>query len=150
MKQKIKHWLKRYLPAEIVGTITAIMGASGANFFSDNLIFIAYVGSFSEALGFYVTVFIQNILTEIKRNRITGTRFSFSDFWIICSNIIFEFGPAGLVDGLLLRPFFLYFFPILIKNFTIGVLVGKIVGDFAFYILVIISYEIAIKHKNKN
>ena len=141
VKHKLKEWLKRYLPAEIVGTITAVGTASIARFFSENYIFIAYAGSIGESIGFYSTILIQNILISAKKHTINNEQFSFTDFSKIIAGIILEFGPAGLIDGLLLRPLFMYLFPIYLNNFTLGILVGKIVGDFTFYILVILSYE---------
>lgn len=148
IKHKIKEWIKRYLPAEIVGTITAIGSASIAHIFYENLIFIAYAGSLGEAIGFYSTIFIQNIIAIGKKNKIENKQFQLSDLPKIIAYIILEFGPAGIIDGLLLRPFFMYLFPILMKNFTLGILIGKITGDFTFYILVILSYEIKKKHAN--
>ena len=142
-KRKIKEWLKRYLPAEIIGTVTAVTAACITHLFSDNLIFIAYAGSLGEGIGFYSTVFIQHILLVVKKNK---KIVSFSGFSKIAAHIIIEFGPAGLIDGLLLRPFFLYLFPILIQNFTLGILVGKIAGDVTFYMLVILSYELHKRH----
>lgn len=146
-KKKIKEWLKRYLPAEIIGTITAVAAASITHFFSDNLIFVAYAGSLGEGIGFYFTVFIQHIILITKGRRNENKAVSFSDLSKITAHILLEFGPAGLIDGLLLRPFFLYLFPILFQNFTLGILVGKIAGDVTFYMLVILSYEIHKRHR---
>ncbi|HXB39167.1 MAG TPA: hypothetical protein VNZ49_01415 [Bacteroidia bacterium] len=142
IKRKVKGWLKRYLPPEIVGTITAVSAAGLIHIFTENLIFIAYAGSFGEAIGFYSTIFIQNILIVSKKNKVEKKIFSFADITGIIATIVLEFGPAGLIDGLLLRPFFMFIFPILLKNFTLGVLIGKFTGDLTFYILVILSYEI--------
>jgi len=142
VKRKIKEWLKRYLPAEIIGTITAVTVASVTHLFSTNLVIIAYAGSLGEAIGFYSTVFTQHLFIVKKENRFTGKSFFFSDFTKITANIVLEFGPAGLLDCLILRPFFMYLFPGVLKNFTLGILVGKLVGDLTFYLLVILSYEI--------
>lgn len=142
VKRKLKEWLKRYLPAEIVGTITALVAASIFHFFTSNLVFIAYAGSIGEAIGFYATVFIQQLLQTNKVNKAIGKLFSFSDFMKISGAIAVEFGIAGLVDDLTLRPFFMYLFPILLNNFTLGIVLGKLVGDISFYMLVILSYEL--------
>ena len=146
-KKKIKEWLKRYLPAEIIGTVTAVAAACITHLFSDNLIFIAYAGSLGEGIGFYSTVFIQHVVLFSKGRRRENKTVSFSDLSKITGHIVLEFGPAGLIDGLLLRPFFLYLLPILMQNFTLGILVGKIAGDVTFYILVILSYEIHKRNK---
>lgn len=142
VKRKVKEWLKRYLPAEIVGTITALVAASLTHFFYSNLIVVAYVGSLGEAIGFYSTVFTQGVIAITKKNNALNKVFSVSDFTKMIGTVILEFGPAGILDGLVLRPFFMYIFPSILKNFTVGILVGKLAGDVTFYLLVIISYEI--------
>lgn len=150
VKHKLKEWLKRYLPGEIVGTITALAAAMIARAYSENYIFIAYIGSIGEAVGFYSTVFIQNIINAYKNCEAENRKFSFSDFRKITTGIALEFGPAGIIDDLLIRPFFMYVFPILLKNFTLGILVGKFAGDIAFYILTILSYELINRYKKRN
>jgi|ERR1017187_9780576 hypothetical protein len=146
IKHKLREWSKRYLPAEIIGTLTAVGAASIAHAFSDNLVLIAYTGSIGEAIGFYSTVLIQNIIIVVNKNR--NTQFSFAHLTKIIAHLLMEFGPAGIIDGLVLRPFFMYLFPILLKNFTFGILIGKIAGDFTFYLLVITSYELKKKLKS--
>ena len=142
IKRKVKEWLKRYLPAEIVGTVSAVSAAGLMHFYSENLVFIAYAGSFGEAIGFYSTVFFQHVAILVRKNKLLVKTVSFTDIMGIMATIVLEFGPAGLIDGLLLRPFFMFIFPVLLKNFTFGILMGKFAGDLTFYILVILSYEI--------
>jgi len=40
----------------------------------------------------------------------------------------------------------MYIFPILIQNYSIGIIVGKIVADVVFYIPTIIAYELRKKY----
>jgi len=141
IQQKIKEFSKRYLPAEIVGTLTAIGTASIAHIFSDNPVFIAYIATLGEAVGFFSTIFIQHFITYSKKHKIKSKQFSLSNISIIISHVLLEFGPAEILDSLLLRPFFMYLFPLLVKNFALGILLGKIAGDITFYLLVILSYE---------
>jgi hypothetical protein len=147
IRQKLKEWLNRYLPPEIIGTFTAIGAAALTHAVSENYILIAYSGSIGESIGFYTTILIQNFIIVNKKHTTENKIFSFSEFILIFKNIVLEFGPAGLIDGLLLRPFFMYLFPVFLKNFTLGIFVGKIAGDITFYILVILSYEIRGKRK---
>lgn len=145
-----KKWLLKFLPAEIIGTITAVGSASVTHVFSDNLILVAYAGSLGEAIGFYATILIQNVLSYKKKNDIDFSSLKIKDFSRIISKLVLEFGPAGIIDGLVLRPFFMYAFPILIGNFTLGLFIGKIVGDITFYLLVIITTEIKEKLHKRN
>ncbi|OYU94581.1 MAG: hypothetical protein CFE21_14990 [Bacteroidetes bacterium B1(2017)] len=142
VKRKLKEWLKRYLPAEIVGTITALAAASITHYFTYNLILIAYAASLAEAIGFYSTVFIQQLMHVINVNKTKNILLTFKDLSKIIRNILLEFGVAGLLDDLTLRPFFMYVFPILLNNFALGILVGKLVGDLSFYCIAILSYEL--------
>jgi hypothetical protein len=141
-RKKGAEWLKRYLPAEIIATITAIGAASIIHLFSNNHILIAYTGSLAEAIGFYSTIAIQNILVVVNKNKSENKRFSFSDSVKIVVDMLLEFGVAGMIDGLLLRPLFMYLFTLYLSSFTLGILLGKIAGDITFYMLVISSYEI--------
>jgi hypothetical protein len=69
---------------------------------------------------------------------------------VIVAKILLEFGPAGLIDDFIVRPFFMFWLPILLNNFTLGIIAGKIVGDVSFYFLVILSYELIKNRNTKN
>jgi hypothetical protein len=149
IKSKFKEWIKRYLPAEIVGTATAIGAATIGHIFYSNLIIVAYIAAVGEAIGFYSTVFIRSLLIENKKHGNEKSIFSFSNFFKIIIETVIEFGPAGILDGFFLRPFFMYLFSTLLTNFSLGILVGKIAGDFTFYVVVICSYELTKRIKTK-
>lgn len=138
---KIKEFSKRYLPAEIVGTLTAIGAATISHIYSDNAVFIAYVATLGEAVGFFSTILLQHFIALSKKRKTENKQFSLPDIPIIISHVLLEFGPAEILDSLVLRPFFMYLFPLLMRNFTMGILMGKIAGDITFYMLVILSYE---------
>jgi hypothetical protein len=146
-KTKIREWLRRYIPAEIIGTITAVGAAGVSQMIWGNPVLSAYAGSFGEELGFYSTMLIQNMATVRQKNRAESKNHSFADFSQVSRGMMLEFGPAGIIDGLLLRPLFMYIFPLLMNNFALGIFVGKIAGDIAFYSLVILSYETKKKQK---
>jgi hypothetical protein len=148
-KQKPKEWLRRYLPAEIAGTISALLVAFLAKYGGYHAIIIAFAGSLGEAIGFYSTVFIKQILITRKEVHVSKKKhLGFQNYLLIIATILLEFGPAGLIDDFIIRPFFMYWFPILLNNFTVGIIAGKIAGDVCFYFLVIMSYEL-IKKKKK-
>jgi len=142
IKTKLKEWLKRYLPPEIIGTVTALLSASLAHHYSNNHIAIAYYGSLGEAIGFYSTVLFQHLFLLIQKNKAEYRKLTLPTFIHVAKNIVLEFGFAGIIDGLFLRPLLMYIFPLYLNNFTLGILLGKLVGDGTFYILVIVSYEI--------
>ncbi|MEO6904338.1 MAG: hypothetical protein ABI315_14460 [Bacteroidia bacterium] len=146
MIKKVKRWLKRYLLAEIIGTITAIGAASSVHYFLLNGFLSAYAGALGEFAGFYGTVFIQDYLLIKTGLKVEGKRVTYSNYFVLITNLILEFGPAGIIDGIIIRPFCMYLFPILLNDFKLGILIGKITADVFFYILIIISNKIRKKY----
>jgi len=56
------------------------------------------------------------------------------------AGLLAEFGPAGIIDTFLTRPFAMAIGAQLLGP-RLGLVVGKFVGDFLFYLPVIITYE---------
>jgi hypothetical protein len=144
IKIKAKKWLKRFLPAEFTGTITAVAASYIAHHVTRNLIVAAFAGSIGETLGFYTTIIIQDVRIEQRKLRSANKTFSFKAFAYILRNILFDFGFAEIIDSLFIRPFCMYIFPVWIKNYPIGILAGKIASDICFYVPVILAYELRI------
>jgi len=133
-KLKPIEWIKRYLPAEIAGTISALLSALIARGLGYHAIIIAYAGSIGESIGFYAAVFIQQIIVAQKARKQSNDGDSKVVLYgSIIAEILLEFGPAAVLDDLIVRPFFMYWFPILLNHFSIGILAGKIAGDICFY-----------------
>ena len=149
IKIKAKKWLKRFLSAEIIGTITAVAASYIAHYAAKNLIVAAYAGSIGETLGFYTTIIIQDVLIEQRKLKSVNKTLSFKIFIYILRNILFDFGFAEIIDSLFIRPFCMFIFPLWIKNYPIGILAGKIASDICFYVPVIISYELRIFFQRK-
>src|SRR4051794_11173872 len=142
IKIKAKEWLKRFLPAELTGTIAAVAASYITHYCTNNAIAAAYAGSIAETLGFYLTICTGEVLSKQRKLKAINKRLSFADFMHIVKNILFDFGVAEILDSLLLRPFFMYIFPRWLNNYTIGILAGKLASDICFYIPVILSYEV--------
>ena len=138
MKQKLREWLWRYLPAEIAGTITALASAFVAYQLFKNEVITAYAGAWGENIGYYSVIFLREFLKE------NGA--SFKNFVKIVRNVFVEFGVAELIDSFVLRPLFMFIFPQLLNNYPVGILVGKIAADITFYIPAILGYEVRKKY----
>ncbi len=146
MKKKLKEWFKRYLPAEISGTIGAILVAQVVFLITENRILSAYAGTIGEGISFYGTIFIREQINDLKKSKEKGKKHGIKEFSKTIRNLLVEFGPAEFLDSILIRPFFMYLFPVIIGNFAIGLFVGKIVADIVFYIPTIVMYELKKKH----
>ncbi len=132
MKRKISTWIKRYLPAEILAVIGALLGGLIINVLFRNSVLTALGATWGENIGYYGII----ILRDLKKQR---------HVFKVIRNLILEFGPAEYLDSFLIRPFMMYFFPRILNNLTLGLIAGKFAADFIFYIPTIISYEL----KNK-
>jgi hypothetical protein len=53
-----------------------------------------------------------------------------------------EFGYPALLDFFFIRPFCMYWMPILTGNYFMGIILGKITADSVFYGLAIVNYEL--------
>lgn len=139
---KWKAWFKRYLPLEITGTITALLGAFLASALLGNEIVIAYAGTWGENVGFYGYAGGREVREYLKRTAgKTGVGRTVHVFFKSIRNILLEFGPSETLDSFVLRPFFMYIFQVLFENLAVGVIVGKIAADIVFYCIAICSYE---------
>ncbi|MEI6806207.1 MAG: hypothetical protein WCK49_06850, partial [Myxococcaceae bacterium] len=129
MATTLLRWLKRYGPAEIF----AILGVYAGYFLSENFAHIiwisAYAGAMGENVGFYGVIVYQRL--KAKEN-----------LW----HVLAEFGPAEILDSLILRPLAL-FVGVETMGPMLGLLVGKLAGDVLFYIPVILTHELMRKFK---
>lgn len=138
MKDKVKRWLRRYLPGEIFGTIGALIGGLVINTMFHNLILTAIGATWSENIGYYGVIFYRDLLkARHKHKKITLMRVC-----KIIRNLILEFGPSEYFDSFLIRPLSMYLFPTILNNLSLGLIIGKFVADIIFYIPTIIAFEL--------
>lgn len=138
MMNKLKEWIKRYLPAEIFAIIGAIIGGVLAHILSENLFVTAISATAAENIGFYGQI----LYVDLRERKIKDEKITFLGSLKVLRNIILEFGVAEYIDSLLIRPAAMYYFPQLIDNIPVGILIGKLVADVTFYIPTVIAYEL--------
>ncbi len=119
-------WFKRYGPSEIAGTIFAVGGLHGARLLGLSEITSAYVGAMGENLGFYSVM----LMRELREHKLRDA----------LARMLVEFGPAEVLDTLLLRPLVMGLGAHWLGDLP-GALLGKLLGDVFFYIPVIATYE---------
>lgn len=146
MKQKLKAWLQRYLLAEITGTITALIAASIVQFCTHQFAVSAFAGTWGENFGYYGYILLFDIMKSRKQHRENYQKYGIFSFLKDIRNLILEFGIPEWLDSGLIRPFFMYTFPRILGNFTLGIIAGKIAADIVFYMGVITTYELRKKH----
>lgn len=146
MKHKLRDWTKRYFPAEIVGTITALLISTFTFILTGNYIVTAFAGAWGESLGYYGFISTRDILSSRRHHRSKNKKYGIRSFSRNIRNLFLEFGVSEIFDGIFVRPFFMYIFPLMLGNLQLGIFIGKIVSDVFFYIPTITAYELRKKH----
>jgi hypothetical protein len=106
-----------------------------------NRVAAAYAGTIGENIGYYGFIIARDLARSLRKHRAAGKALSRTT-----RNLLLEFGLSELLDSLLVRPFCMFAFPLLLKDYVIGIIAGKLAADVIFYIPTIIAYELHKKH----
>jgi hypothetical protein len=140
--RKTGEWTRRYLPAEIIATITAITGAFVGHRLTGSLAVAAICGTVGENIGYYGYF----VCTETARHYRGHSQHPPLRRVLLTAgktlrDMLVEFGPAEFFDSFFFRPLFMYLGPKFIPIFALGILAGKIAADLIFYTFAITGYE---------
>lgn len=143
---KRREWLRRYIPAEILGTGLALIGAWLVYIHTHSYVAAAASGWVGEGIGFYGYFTTIELLAGGRRFQQYNLA---KRIWLAVTsastNLLVEFVPAELLDNFIVRPFAMYKVPQFIHPYPLGFLAGKFSADLLFYALAIVGYE-ARKH----
>ena len=139
-RRGIVFWIVRYLPAEIVGTAAMVLAGLAVTIWTDAPGLIAIAALLGESIGFYAVLAItiyaeQSAVSSTWRGAVVRT------FMLLLA----EFGPAELLDTLLIRPAALTLGVWLLPDPVWGLLAGKVVADVIFYAVAAGSFTITAK-----
>ncbi|MBI2146419.1 hypothetical protein HYU22_03700 [Candidatus Woesearchaeota archaeon] len=138
---RVKEWLRRYGLAEVIGTAAAYACFFLGQELTDNDIIAAYAGTMGENLGFYGTMVVREVNAGVKKARVDGKSYGLVDALKTASKLAAEFGPAEVLDSLVVRPTTMGFGSRIFGK-ELGVGIGKAAADVSFYVPTIISYEL--------
>jgi hypothetical protein len=139
-KSNFKEWFDRYKYAEIAAT-SAALSSSQFSLIFDGLT-TAYFITFAEYFAFYGVILFMSYQKLVKANRTLDKKTTWNEVVILVRNLVLEFGYPALLDLFFIRPFCMYWMPILTENYFMGIILGKITADSVFYGLAIINYEL--------
>lgn len=141
-KSKTREWLRRYIPAEVLGTTGALIAAWVVYGHTHSYIAAAASGWVGEGIGFYGYFVTTELLQNHKRYSQYGfiKRISMA-VGAASTNLLVEFMPAEILDNFIIRPYLMYLVPQYIHPYPLGFLVGKFSADIIFYALAIMGYE---------
>ncbi len=139
-KSKFKEWFDRYKYAEIAATTSALASSQFSKIF-DGLT-TAYLITFAEYVAFYGVIVFMAYQQIVKVNRLLDKKTDIKEILLLIRNLLLEFGYPAILDLFFIRPFCMYWMPILTENYIVGILLGKITADSIFYGLAIVNYEL--------
>ena len=135
-------WTRRYLPLEILATVTALIGGMSAAIVTANAVVISYAGAWGENVGYYGYAFTR----EMRRLSAGSPDAPPMAFWSRVSTtirgLVWEFGLAELIDSFLARPFCMFAATALLGSLELGIVAGKLAADVLFYAIAIVFYEL--------
>ena len=139
---RLKEWVRRYLPCEIAGTTCEFGGAAIAYLSTGSFAAAAIVATIGASIGYYAAAYTAAVRTTYRDHlHLPRGRRALTANWLALRSIAIEFGPAEVIDSLLIRPLAFYLGPILFGSMVIGWIFAKLVADVGFYVLAIFSYE---------
>jgi hypothetical protein len=140
--KKLREWVRRYLPCEVAGTTCELGGAATAYAITDSAAVAAVVATIGASVGYYAAAYVAAVRTahraHLESNRMSG---ALTANGLALRSVAIEFGPAEVIDSLIIRPLAFYFGPILFGGMLAGWVFAKLVADVGFYVLAIFSYE---------
>jgi len=143
-KSNFKEWFNRYKYAELASTSAALTTSLFSKIYSG--LTTAYLITFAEYLAFYSVILFSSYKKLTQQNKLLNKKTYIKEVLSLTKNLILEFGYPAFLDFLVIRPFCMYWMPILCGNYFFGIILGKISADLCFYSFTIINYEL-IKRK---
>jgi hypothetical protein len=140
--RKLKSWIRRYGPSEVVGTVAAVGAAGAVAQATESTIAAAYAGTIAETVVFYGTLALRETVHDAHQAGAAGRAFGQKDVLLVLRNLVLEFGAAEALDTALFRPFCMGI-GIRLLGGSVGALAGKLIADLAFYGPVLTVYECA-------
>jgi hypothetical protein len=137
VRTKLTEWFWRYLPLEILGTVTALAGAGFASVFTASSVIIAFAGTWGENVGYYAYATGRDWKAHFAEEPVTT-----GGVLRLVRNMLVEFGFAEVMDSFVVRPACMYLGQELLGSMAWGVVAGKLAADAVFYGFVIFFYEL--------
>jgi hypothetical protein len=143
LRRKLTEWGRRYLLAEIAGTLAALAAAIGVHTATGSLASAALAASVSESIAYY-SVVLRQLLPGLRERHagLMPVRRALRTARSVVAEAS-DFLAAELADTLLVRPGLIYLAAGWAGSGVVGgLLIGKVLADVGFYAVVIPTYEL--------
>ncbi|HEY6748139.1 MAG TPA: hypothetical protein VI357_20785 [Mycobacteriales bacterium] len=143
VRDKLREWGRRYLLAEVAGTIAALTAALAVHALTGSLASAAVAGSVAESVGYYGVVLRRILPVLLRRHAGAGRLSRLVRTGRDVLTEVSDFLAAELLDTLLVRPGLIFLAAGRAGSGVVwGLLIGKLLADLGFYAVVIPSYEL--------
>jgi hypothetical protein len=149
MKHKVREWIRRYLPAELLSITVTLSCAALVFELTGNRITTALAGTWADNISYYGYIIFVDIYRTLRRLQEQGKVYTRQMFIRNLKALALEFGLAEVLDSLLIRPALMYYLPIRTGSLALGILIAKLAADVLFYLPAIIGYELSKKKLRK-
>jgi hypothetical protein len=150
--RRLAEWARRYVPLEILSTLTALAGAGAASLLTTNAVAIAYAGAWSENVGYYGYAFVREMARAKRANTAANDEVPPSRrarMFGAVRALLWEFGVAEVLDSFLIRPLCMYAAVRLLGSLGLGIVLGKLAADVVFYAIAVTFYELGKKRRGE-
>ena len=141
MQSKVREWLWRYGPAELISLPCTLVPALLVLHATGHELRTALAGTWGGNIGYFGTILLRDIKVTRARYRETGRYYGAHGLAKNLRALFIEFGVAEALDTLLARPALMYYLPKALGNFSWGIIAAKFAADISFYLPAILFYE---------
>lgn len=145
MKTRLREWLRRYLPAELLSAVATLVAAGLAMRATNSGLRAALAGTWAGNLAYFGLLLAQDVRLARRVRRQRRQAYTWRTFGQNLRALAVEFGAAEVLDSLFIRPALLYYLPRWLGHFGAGILAAKLLADVTFYIPAIMGYELSKK-----
>jgi hypothetical protein len=143
VKEKLKEWARRYLPAELFSLIVTMFTATVTFHMTGSGMTTALVSTWIGTGVYFGYILLMDVREARRQRHANGHAYTFATFAANIRALLVEFGLAELVDLLVIRPALMYYLPIWFGSLALGTLVAKVAADLTFYTPAIVGYELS-------
>ncbi|HEX8329299.1 MAG TPA: hypothetical protein VF629_17320 [Hymenobacter sp.] len=145
MKQRVREWLRRYLPAELLSVVATLAAAGLVMHATRSGLRAALAGTWAGNAAYFGLLLAQDVRLARQLRHRQGQAYTWRTFGQNLRALAVEFGPAEVLDSFLIRPALMYLLPRWLGHFAAGIFLAKLLADVTFYIPAILSYELSKK-----
>lgn len=151
LRSRLGEWTRRYLPLEIIATMTAVAGGVLTALFTANPVAIAFGGTWGENAGYYSYAYAREMRAISAQCAAEGCRAPgfLARSYDVIKRLIWEFGLAELADSFVVRPFCMFTASSLLGSLELGIIAGKLAADVIFYAIAVVFYELSKAKRQK-